>query len=133
MDVNFREVDLGFVVNLQTLREVLKGLNIDGRRWWLANDPQDAAEDGFITVGRGYPRCLDRLNTLHFLVPVIGNEGSNVRTGRLALIIDPSVITQEEPCLYFEDGRLLEDPVSDFVSFYVPIKRALMARLQAGS
>jgi hypothetical protein len=133
MDVIFREVDIGFVVNLQTLREVLKGLNIDGKRWWIASDPQDAAENGFITVGHGYPRCLDRLNTLHFLVPVIGNEDLNVRTGRLSLIIDPSVITQEEPCLYLEDGRLLEDPVSDFVSFYVPIKRALMARLQAGS
>jgi hypothetical protein len=59
---------------------------------------------------------------------------STVENGRLALIIDPSVIAQEEPCLYLEDGRLLEDPVSDFfVSFYMPIKRALMARLKAGS
>lgn len=34
---------------------------------------------------------------------------------------------------YLEDGRLLEDPVSDFVSFYMPSKRALMARPKAGS
>lgn len=38
---------------------------------------------------------------------------STVENGRLALIIDPSVIAQEEPCLYLEDGRLLEDPVSE--------------------
>jgi hypothetical protein len=131
MNSDFSSVELGFVVSLQTLREVFKGLNIEGRRFWLASDPQDAAETGLITVGHGYPRCIDRLNTLHFHLPVVGNEGSNMRTDRLILMVDPSVITQEEPCLYLKDGRLLEDPVGDFVSFYGPIKRALLARLQA--
>jgi|ERR1035438_3712021 hypothetical protein len=23
-------------------------MNVDGRRWWISSDPQDAAEDGFI-------------------------------------------------------------------------------------
>jgi hypothetical protein len=49
------------------------------------------------------------------------------------LMIDPSVITPEEPCHYLQNGRVLEDPVEDFVSFYGPIKRALLARLQAGN
>ena len=131
MDADLSAVELGFVVNLKVLREVLKDLNIDGSRWWIACDPIDAAETGFITIGHGYPRCIDRLNTLHFHLPVVGDECS--KTDRLILIIDPSVITQVEPCLYLHNGRVLEAPIEDFVSFYEPIKRALLARLQAGS
>jgi hypothetical protein len=133
MCADFGSVDLGFVASLRTLREVFKGLNIGGRRYWLASDPEEAAETGFITIGHGYPRCIDRLNTLHFHLPVVCNESSALRTDRLILMVDPSVISQEEPCLYLKDGRLLEDPVGDFVSFYEPIKRALLARLQAGN
>jgi hypothetical protein len=32
-------VELGFAINLGTLREVLKGLSMNGRRWWIASDP----------------------------------------------------------------------------------------------
>ena len=126
-------VDIGIVVSLETFREVLRGLRVDGRRWWIASDPQDAVETGFITVGHGYPRCFDRLNTLHFHLPVIGNEVTNIRTDRLVLMIEPSVISQAEPCLYLANGRVLEDPIEDFVSFYGPLKRALLARLQVGN
>jgi hypothetical protein len=41
--VNIEEVELGFVANLETLREVLKELSINGRRWWVASDPTDAS------------------------------------------------------------------------------------------
>jgi hypothetical protein len=47
MPADFSEVELGFVVDLRTLRETLKVLNIAGRRWWLSSDPQDAAETGY--------------------------------------------------------------------------------------
>ena len=39
MDLNVDSIELGFVVNLETLREVLKGLSVNGRRWWIASDP----------------------------------------------------------------------------------------------
>ena len=94
--------------------------------------PSRLLETGVITVGHGYPRCFDRLNTLHFHLPVVGNGGSNSRADRLILMLNPSVITPEEPCLYLANGRVLEAPIEDFISFYEPIKRAL-ARLQAGN
>jgi hypothetical protein len=133
MDADLSAVELGFVVNLKVLREVLKGLKIEGCRWWISSDPEDAVESGFVSIGHGYPRCMDRLNTLHFHLPVIGNGGTNSRTDKLILVLEPSVITQVDPCLYVQDGRVLEAPIEDFVSFYGPLQRALLARLQAGN
>jgi hypothetical protein len=63
MYVDLDEVELGFVVNLKTLRDVLKTLSRDGKRWWIASDPHDAAANGFLSIGHGDPQCNDRLNT----------------------------------------------------------------------
>jgi len=46
MSVDLGELELGFVVSLGVLREVLRGLSLNGRRWWIASDPHDAAEEG---------------------------------------------------------------------------------------
>jgi hypothetical protein len=123
------EVEMGFVVSLGVLRNVLRGLNIRGRRWWISSDPHDAAEDGYISVAHGTIGAYDRLNTLHFRVPVIGNAGSKF-TDRLILMFDPSTTTAVEPGYYLHDGRILEDPVEDLTSFYEPIEEALIARLR---
>src|ERR1019366_1975191 len=57
MYVDFSDVDLGLVVSLATLREVLKGMNVDGRRFWISSDPHDAAEDGAMRESMEiYPR-----------------------------------------------------------------------------
>lgn len=56
--IDFTEVELGFVVDLRTLKETLKSLSVNGRRWWIASDPQDAVEDGFISIGFGHPDCV---------------------------------------------------------------------------
>src|ERR1035438_3955124 len=63
---------IGLVVSLAMLREVLKGMNVDGRRWWISSDPHDAADAGYLTIAHGTKGCVDRLNTLHFRVPVNG-------------------------------------------------------------
>jgi len=124
------EVEMGFVVSLGVLREVLRGLNINGRRWWVSSDPHDAAEDGYISIAHGTIGAFDRLNTLHFRIPVVGNDGLNTRTDRLILMFDPSTTTPVEPGYYLQDGQILEDPVEDISNFYEPIERALIARLQ---
>jgi hypothetical protein len=46
MYVDLGEVELGFFVSLGVLREAIKELNVDGRRWWISSDPLDAAEFG---------------------------------------------------------------------------------------
>jgi hypothetical protein len=69
MDFSLDEVDLGFVVNLETLREVLKAMSVNGRKWWIASDPNDAIDTHTITIGHGDPGCHDRLNTLYYRVP----------------------------------------------------------------
>jgi hypothetical protein len=130
MRADFSEVGIGFVVNLQTLREVLKELSIDGRRWWIASDPHDSEETGFLTIGHGDPKCVDRLNTIYYRVPVVGDENWKARAEKL-ILIDPSTLNADDPGYYIEDGQVIQDPLEDFISFYEPIERALMARLQA--
>ena len=133
MEIDFSQVELGVVVNLTILREVLKSLSIDGKRWWIASDPQDALTTRSITIGHGDPHCTDRLNTLYFCIPVLGNETSRGGTGGLVLLFDPSTTTAAEPGYYIEDGRVVEDFVEDFHCFYRPIMRGLIARLRAES
>ena len=130
MSVDFSELELGFVVSLGTLREVLRDLNIHGRRWWLASDPEDAVEIGYVILGHGCEGCVDRLNTLHFRIPEVGNDGSK-KTDRVILMLDSSTASAEEPGYYLLDGRITEDPVEDFFNFYGPIEQALIARLLA--
>jgi hypothetical protein len=133
MDIDFAEVELGLLVNLKTLRGILKELSIDGRRWWVASDPQDAFESGSITIGHGDPRCKDRLNTLSFRIPVVSEELPWAGTDRLVLLLDPSYVTADEPGFYVEGGRITQDCLADFVCFFGPIKKALIARMQVDS
>jgi hypothetical protein len=132
MDVICDEIELGFVVNLKTLRKVLKTLSIDGNRWWIACDPCDAFARGYISIGHGNPHCTDRLNTLYFRVPILSSDIPTAGTDRLVLLFDPSTSVPEEPGYYLENGRVMQDPLEDISCFYHPIKRALIARLQAG-
>jgi len=128
MDIDCTEIELGFVVNLKTLREVLKELSINGRRWWIASDPYDAVARGHISIGYGDPLCDDRLNTVYFRFPTLGDP--TIPTDRLVLLIDPSTCTSEAPGFYSEGGGLVQDSLEDFLCFYPPLKRALMTRLQ---
>jgi hypothetical protein len=111
---------------------VLKGLSINGRCWWIASDPYDAVETGYVSVGHGDPNCTDRLNTLFFRIPVLNNETPRAGTDRLVLLFDASTSSAEEPGYYIEDGRVMQDLLEDFRSFFYPIKDALIVRLQAG-
>src|SRR5258708_18172399 len=125
---DFDAVELGIVVNLSTLRKVLKQISIGGRRWWIASDPQDATETGSITIGHGDPHCEDRLNTLYFRIPVVSNEVPKAGTDRLVLLLDPSQVTAEESGLYIQDGRITQDCLADFSWFFAPINKPLIAR-----
>jgi hypothetical protein len=131
MELNLDEVDLGFVVNLATLRDVLKTMSVDGRRWWIASDPNDATATHTITIGHGDPGCQDRLNTLYYRVPVLNEEMPMAGTDKLTLMLDSSVVSAEQPGIYIEDGRVGEDSVADLQSFYDPIQRALLIKLQS--
>jgi hypothetical protein len=134
MDIDINGVELGLVVNLKTLREALKGLTINGRRWWwIASDPYDAAARGYISIGYGDPRCEDRLNTVYFRFPIVGDVTPKISTDRLLLLIDPSACTPEAPGFYLEDGRVVQDSLEDFLCFYPLLKRALITRLQVGT
>jgi hypothetical protein len=130
MDIDINGVELGLVVNLKTLREALKGLSINGRRWWIASDPNDADARGYISIGYGDPQCEDRLNTVYFRFPILGDVTPKSSTDRLVLLIDPSTCVPESPGFYLEAGRVVQDSLEDFYCFYPPLKRALITRLQ---
>jgi hypothetical protein len=131
MYLALEEIELGFVVNLETLREVLNGLSVNGRRWWIASDPSDALESHTVTVGHGDRACVDRLNTLYFRVPVINEDWPMAGTNKLILLLDCSVISAEQAGLYIEDGRVLKDEIADLEAFFDPIQRALLVKLQS--
>jgi hypothetical protein len=133
MEIDFDQVEIALVVNLAILREALKSLSIDGKRWWIASDPQDSLTTKSITIGHGDPGCKDRLNTLYFRIPVLGNETPRGGTDGLVFLFDPTTSTAEQPGYYMEDGLVVQDFLEDFVSFYRPLNRALIARLQAES
>ncbi len=128
MTINLDEIDLGFVVSLAVLREVLTSLNIQGRRWWVASDPADAVANNYLTIGHGDERCVDRLNTLYYRLPVLSDYAPGGRTDRLVVLLDSSVIVAEQPGLYMEKGRVVEDEIEDIQAFLFPILRALAAR-----
>lgn len=130
MEVSLEEIDLGVVVNLETLRKVLKGLSVDGRRWWIASDPINALESGFVTIGHGDPGCIDRLNTLYYRLPVLNDEKPVAGFDKLVLLLDTSVIFPEQPGLYIEDGHVMKDEFSDIECFFIPLKRALTEMLR---
>jgi hypothetical protein len=131
MKASLDEVELAVVVNLETLREVLKGMSVDGKRWWIASDPRDAVDDGYISIGHGDPGCVDRLNTLHFRVFVLNDETPMGGTDRLVVLFDESTSFPEQPGFYLENSEVVEDPFEDLMSFFEPIKHALVARLRA--
>ena len=117
MDFNLDGVELGFVVSLETLREVLKSMSVNGRKWWIASDPSDAIDTHTVTVGHGDPGCDDRLNTLYFQVPVLNERMPTAGTYKSTLVFDWTVVLPEEPGFYVEDGRIFCDSVEDLKSF----------------
>lgn len=110
----------------------LKALSVDGRRWWVASDPQDAAETGSLTIGHGDPHCKDRLNTSYFRIPVVSGASAGCHRVRLVLLFDSSGVMAEEPGFRAEEGIVRRDGLDDFSAFFEPIKAGLMTRLQAG-
>jgi len=106
-------------------------MSVNGCKWWIASDPVDAIDTHTVTVGHGDPRCVDRLNTLYFRVPVLNDKIPMAGTDKLTLMLDSSVVSAEQPGLYFERGRIFNDSVEDLQSFYDPIQRALLTKLQS--
>jgi hypothetical protein len=132
-DINFDNVDLGFVVNLQILKDVMKDLSIDGRRWWVASDPEDAAAVSSLTIGFGDQNCKDRLNTLYFEIPVVSSVVPRYHRARLILLFDSSCVKAEGPGFYKADDSIVQDDMEDFLEFFRPLKSALAARIQSDS
>lgn len=130
MYVDCDGLEVGLVVSLKILQETLRGLSFNGRRWWIACDPYDAAARGYVSIGYGDPRCEDRLNTVYFRFPIVGDVAPKISADRLVLLIDSSACMPEAPGFYLEDGQVVQDSLEDFLCFYPPLKRALITRLQ---
>lgn len=130
MHFNLDNVDLGFILNIRMLREVLAGISSDGRTWWIATDLADAIERGYVTIGHGDPRCKDRLNTLYYRVPVLNMERPLAGNDRIVVLLEAGVVAAEQAGLYFEHGRVVQDVVEDIQSFLIPIQRALARRFE---
>lgn len=129
MEIDFDEIELAFAVNVRTLREVLRKLSVNGKRWWIASDLTDATEAGFITIGHGDPGCVDRLNTIYYRVPILNEEKPVAGADKLVLLLDPSVVWAEQPGFYMEDDKVAKDEFADLECFFFPIKEALIATL----
>jgi hypothetical protein len=125
------EVELGIVVNLQTLRDVLKTLSVDGHKWWIATDPSVAVEIGYISLAFGYPGCHDPLNTIYFRLPVLSESLPSTGTDRVAILFDAfNFFADHSRCDRGRDnGR---DCLEDFTAAFGPVKEALLRRMESG-
>jgi hypothetical protein len=121
---------IGFALSLDALRDVLKGLNIRGRKWWIACDPDDVLALEWVTVGHGDPLCQDRLNTIYFRIPVV-NATSAARPDQLILCFSSGAISCQDPGFYQDGDNIVQDLLEDFTAFFHPVKKALVARMQA--
>jgi hypothetical protein len=131
--LNLEAVELGFILNLKTLREVLNKLSVNGRRWWIATDPCDAVEDGFIRVGYGDPQCNDLLNSIYFRLPVLTESLPAGGTDQIVLVFEGSNCIADLPGLYRgTNSQIEQDALQDFVSFFTPVKKALIERMKTG-
>ena len=130
-DIEFDNVSLGFVVELQLLKKILKDLSVDGRTMWVSSDPQDAGERGYLSIGFGVSKSHDRLNTIYFQVPVVSSVVPKYHRARLVLLLDPSYVTVETPGFYNDEDSIVQDAMEDFVSFFRPLNKALAARIQS--
>jgi hypothetical protein len=84
-----------------------------------------------VIVGFGEPLCSDSLNVAFFRIPVIEAGATGLPEGNY-LVIAPSVIEHIDSGSDQRSGHHMRDFVEDFVRFFFPIKRALIARLEAG-
>ena len=129
MELNLDDVDLAVVVNVEILRQVLKTLSRNGRKWWIACEPAHAMEAGFLTIGYGDPGCVDRLNTVYYKVPILNEDPPLGGPDKLVVLLDSSVVVPEQCGLYREGDRVLEDEITDFEDFFIPIARAMVPLL----
>jgi hypothetical protein len=79
------------------------------------------------------PTTVTRDVRLPEIIVRVGSNSSRRGFSRQVFLLDPSTSTAAEPGYYIEDGRVVEDFVEDFLCFYRPIRRALIARLPAES
>ena len=126
MELNLDDVELAVVVNVEILRQVLKTLSRNGKKWWIACEPAYALESGFVTVGYGDPGCVDRLNTVYYKIPILNQDLPFGGPDNLVVLLDSSVVVAEQCGLYREGDRVLEDEIADFEDFFTPIVRAIV-------
>jgi hypothetical protein len=126
MDLNLDDIEIALVVNVEILRQVLKKLSSNGKRWWIACEPAYVLENGFLTVGYGDPGCVDRLNTVYYKLPLLNDDPPLGGPDKLVVVLDSSVVVPEQRGLYREGNRVLEDEIADIEDFFLPITRALV-------
>lgn len=126
MDLNWDDIEIAVAVNVEVLRQVLKKLSRNGKKWWIACEPAYALESGFIIIGFGAPGCVDRLNTIFYKVPILNEDPPLGGPDKLVVLLDSSVIVAEQCGLYREGDRVLQDEIADFEDFFTPIVRAMV-------
>lgn len=125
------DVEIGFLVNLRTLKQVLQTLHLQGRRWWLACDPEDAINQRYAEIGYGYPGCSDRLNATIFRFPVL--SGYLPRYGKPDFIIgiERALVDLSDSRPNKGDGLDNISCREEFSEFYGPLRDALVVRMSS--
>lgn len=133
MDVNFGALEIGIVVNLRILREVLAELNAEGKRWWIASDPDDAIATKSITIGHGDQHCGDRYNTVFFRIPILNDQMPRAGSSQIVLLFEAANLFDEKRDCVRNGGGGLQDILEDFRAFFLPIHQKLLDKLLTNS
>lgn len=126
MEINLDDVDLSVVVNIEILREVLRKMSCNGKRWWIACEPEYSLDRGYISIGFGCPGCVDLLNTMYYRLPILNTSLPTGGSDNLLVLVHSSTVTAEQPGFYEHAAGIGTDEFADIEEFFVPIRRALV-------
>jgi hypothetical protein len=124
---DYGDIEVALVVSIGALRRVLRTLHVQGREWWIASDPYDAKQIGWISLGWGNRHCTDPANVEHFRIPIL-DSAEDEAPGKLLVLFDASCIVSEDR--HFRST--LGSSVGGFEEFFTPVKAALVACLHCG-
>lgn len=130
---DFDEIDLGFAVSLMKFREALNTASTNGQQWFIATDPCEAVESRSLRVGYGDENSIELLSKIYFRLPVLSESLPRGGASRIVILLDASCCISDQPGFYVAgDGQIKHDFLQDFVSFFYPLKKALIDQMQTG-
>jgi hypothetical protein len=120
----------GYILSIADLRRVLADISHGSRRWWIQNNftlLRDPDEQTFwLTLFHSNPAPDQMTDEISFHVPVLLSSVVRWNEESALVCLDPEVIRPHGEGLYLENDRVVGDFMEDWITFWEPLKQALL-------